>query len=117
MKQPVLLDPALMRPRMDADPCPCAHCARKSARWLWLKRTDEGASLWLTTCSLCWFYTTPWGTENAEGLAELIAATEQRMGRQFARTTDGKLLEAADADRILSAVSITSRIFKAAERK
>jgi len=108
--KPVLLDPATVRPQMD-EPRFCATCKKKSARWLVL--TD---SAWISMCSLCWLYATPWGEQNAEGLAELVVGTEKSLGRQFV-CVDGKLSDFADGDRILSAISLTSRIFKAAERR
>lgn len=115
--KPVLLDPAKVRPRVNDDACVCSKCGQKRARWYALSEARaDGAEAWLTMCSLCWLYASPWGTENADGLAELIDATERQLGRVFTKY-GGKLSSHADTDRILSSISLTSRIFQAADRR
>lgn len=60
-------------------------------------------------CSLCWLYETEWGKERREDIDGMIRAVEART-EAFRKTDDGRLWSCRDADRILGAIAVTSRI-------
>jgi len=113
--RPIPLDPASVRPRMDAEMMPCTACERRVARWYILKRRDP--DLWLSMCARCWLYKSLWGKAYADDIAVLVAAVELRTGKTFQHGEEGKLTQDEDADRILSSIATTARIFHVADRK
>lgn len=113
--KPISMDPGSVRPRADTETMPCTTCHRSTARWYVLKSRDP--DLWLSMCARCWLYESDWGKGQADEIASLVAAVETRMGKPFQHGEDGKLTHVDDADRILSSIAVTARIFHVADRK
>ena len=80
-------------------------CDRLEARWECSEEHSPGP-----VCSLCWLYESEWGKLNREKVDRLISAVEGETGEPFRRRTDGRLWGGCDADRILGAIAVISRI-------
>ncbi len=65
-------------------------------------------------CSLCVLYESPWGCANEKGVAAFVTAVEAERGAMFDRAPDtARLLNPADADRIVAALALSCRVFAA----
>ena len=103
MKRPVLLDAKHVRPiGIGGEKRICVKCLGDSARWRVGKDPNDHF-----LCAYCFLYATPWGEENATGIAELVAATEEAMERKI--SSDGVVFS-DEADRILQAIVLVSGI-------
>lgn len=102
----VFLDPELLRP---LPPSlwghACSECDKRQSVWELPSEARKGAPV----CSLCWLYETEWGKERREDIDGMIRAVEART-EAFRKTDDGRLWSCRDADRILGAIAVTSRI-------
>jgi hypothetical protein len=87
---------------------PCASCGKKRARWMFIPSDEQGA---VSVCGLCWMYESQWGKNRASELAEFKAKVEREIGKSFL-VDKGKLVQFEDADRLLSAIALTSQIFQ-----
>lgn len=81
----------------------CAQCNRRQSCW-----TIETNPI----CSTCYLYSSAWSQTNRTGIDSLIAEVEASVGKMFERDVDGRLARAGDADRILGAIVLTSRLFE-----
>jgi hypothetical protein len=110
--KPLILDPKVMRPLPGALwDISCDMCDKRQARWE--LATPELLSVRKGTpvCSLCWLYESEWGKPRRDDIDHMIADVETEVGREFKRTEDGRLWSCADANRILSSIALTSRLF------
>lgn len=104
----IFLSPALLRPLVPSmRGVSCGTCSRTRAMW----ETGEREFV----CSLCWMYRSTWGLANAEELGRFTGFVEDRMGVVFEKKAD-QLTDCADADRIISAIALTSRMFAAQDK-
>lgn len=87
----------------------CEACDKRQAVWEHTKtiRDRKGECV----CSLCWLYSSGWTEGTADELDVLIQRVEDKMSVQFRRDEDGHLAVCADADRILGAIVMSSRLF------
>lgn len=110
---PIILDPSLMRPLPQSLwGISCEWCDKRQARWeLFLPDMPPDARKGLPVCSLCWLYESYWGEERRTDIDLLVEAVETEISQLFEKRSTGELLHCRDADRILGAVGVTSRIF------
>lgn len=88
----------------------CSLCNRRQSLWECTQTVqDQGGT---PLCSLCFLYHSPWAEEQETGnLDAFIAAVEAHMGKLFVRADDSSLEDCGDADRILSSLVTTTRMF------
>jgi len=105
MKRPVIVDAEWIRPLTSSDETlHCAKCLQPGARWLVGRHPNT--SVW---CAHCFLYDTDWGKKEAQSISELV----EEVGQQgHLATRDGKVAR-DDADRILSAIVMVSKMVKA----
>lgn len=83
----------------------CMQCKREPGRWELAFPGSEG----LVCCSLCFLYRHPSLVEQRERVDAFAAAVESRLGAKFLRDDTGRLLRAADADRLVGGLVLTQR--------
>jgi len=110
--KPLVLDPSLLRPLPQSLwGLACEWCDKRQSRWeLFLPEAPPDARKGLAICSLCWLYESKWGQEKRADLDLFIGAVENEISQPFSKRPTGELLECRDADRILAAIGVTSRI-------
>jgi hypothetical protein len=119
---PLIVDPSRLFPlpqsMWDAS---CDHCDKRQSRWMFVP-VEMGPPVELSgqdslrvkghvICSLCWLYESEWGLKRREHIDAFIRDVELETKAVFARAEDGRLWSCKDADRILGAIALTSRIF------
>jgi len=110
MHKPLILDPRVLRPLPQALwGHACSKCDKTQAVWELFadgptRRKGE------PICSLCWLYESEWGKERRDDVDKMIRAVEVQAEEIFRKELDGRLWSCADADRIMGAISVTSRI-------
>lgn len=107
--KPVEMDSTLLKvlPK-EFQGCACSKCAKLHSRWsIHIPDVDN-----VPVCSLCLMYEFPWGKKREEDLKNFIVEVEGRLGKQMEKTEDGRLTSPEDADRIIGAIVMTSRIFQ-----
>lgn len=67
-------------------------------------------------CSWCFLYESFWGRPVRRHLDALISEIEVGMGKMFERSADARLIRCEDADRVLGAVVLSSRLFRVRDR-
>lgn len=88
----------------------CTYCEKRQSRWTVV---DEQAH---TVCSICYLYQSPWAVDKRKEIDVFIAEVEASLGSPFARNSEGNLSMFEDADRILGAVVMTSRLFEVQDK-
>lgn len=88
---------------------PCASCGKHQARWAFIPADRERGAV--SVCGLCWMYKSEWGKNRAEQLRNFQHAVEREVGTTFL-VDKGKLVRFQDADRLLGALALTSRVFQ-----
>lgn len=112
MHTPLRVSAKELRPRVkEAWGAACAVCDRLQSRWDYLREGD-----YAPICSRCFLYETAWGKAQRENVQGMIHEVERGMESPFFRCADKTLL-CKDADRILSAIALTSRIFDSQDRR
>ena len=111
MPKTIYIDPGTIRPLPKAmQGIGCAVCNRVQSVWERTHvRTQQSGD---PVCSLCWMYETGWGKDNKEALSEFVSEVEDSLSALFKKTEDAKLERCEDADRIMSALVLTTRMFK-----
>jgi hypothetical protein len=119
---PLIVDPNRLFPlpqsMWDAH---CDHCDKRQSRWLFVP-VEMGPPIEINVpgstraaghviCSLCWLYESEWGLKRREHIDAYIREVELESKAVFARAEDGRLWSCRDADRIMGAIALTSRIF------
>jgi len=118
---PLLVAPSFTRPlRLNSRllrPLPqslwnisCSMCDKRQSVWEHVDLDDLGARKGTPVCSLCWLYESEWGKKRREDLDQMIHAVEVEKGEIFRKMADGSLWSCRDADNILGAIAVTSRI-------
>jgi hypothetical protein len=111
--RPIFIDPSVIRPLPQSLwGIYCDWCDKRQSKWeLFLPEAPSNARKGVAICSVCWLYESEWGKKLSEDIALFIAAVEKEISRPFQRREDGALAECRDADRVLGAIAVTSRIF------
>jgi hypothetical protein len=84
---------------------PCTTCRTEAARWETGPRRSPSM-----TCSRCVLYRMSTLKKQRQTIDGLIARTEIRLGRNFARSDTGELIRAEDIDRFVAAIVAAERI-------
>lgn len=110
--KPIYLDPNNIRPLPKSmQGVACSVCNKTQAVWERTRvRTDQQGD---PTCSLCWLYESKWGKDNGDQIGKLVSAVEDKLGRLFKKRDNAQLARCRDADRIMSAIVTTTRLFMA----
>lgn len=104
MRKPVVLTDVNVDPvRTGETPGPCEVCEGES-RWIAGRPTQTRFF-----CAHCFLYETDGGRRDADGIAELVRAVEEKMGRSISR--DGKATR-EHSDRILGAIVMTTKMMR-----
>lgn len=111
--KPLIIHPKFIRPlpqsMWDVN---CAKCDKRQSRWQFFPSdAPEGVKGGVLVCSLCWLYESDWGKNRREDLDQMIRDVETTAEEIFHKTKDGRLWSVRDADRILGAIALTSRMF------
>jgi hypothetical protein len=118
--QPLIVDPSRLYPLPQSMwDSHCDHCDKRQSRWMFVPvdmvpiiQTQPGGRVkGHIICSLCWLYESEWGLKRREALDQMIREVELETMAVFAKTEDGRLFDCKDANRILAAIAMTSRIF------
>ncbi len=137
----LLLDPDRLKPLpKDLWDMPCSSCQRVEAKWAFMPSVPppgaENAATEpepYTLCSLCFLYLSEWGKRRRGEIDKMVAAVEKeltdreldeaaRKGTlppekfaeikvEFPKDEDGKMMSNRDANRILGAIAVSSRMF------
>ncbi len=109
MDKPLILNTNHLRPldKKEWDG-PCSCCGKKQARWMFLPANQEGA---VSICGLCWLYESVWGQNRREEIFKYVRAVEEEIGAVFLKSK-GQLIRFQDADRLLGALALESRMFQ-----
>jgi hypothetical protein len=109
MDKPLILNTDHLRPldRKEWDG-PCMSCGKKQARWMFKPANRDGA---VSICSLCWLYESVWGQNRREEIFKYVRAVEEEIGTAFLKDK-GRLIRVQDADRLLGALALESRMFQ-----
>lgn len=109
MKSALLINSNHLKPllREDWDQC-CASCSKDRARWMFFPKGEEQKRM--PVCALCWLYESSWGKNRKEEIAEFRRSVESEVGKDFLKS-GGQLVRCEDADRLLSAIALTSHLF------
>lgn len=108
---PLIVDTRFLRPLSKAMyDSPCHRCDRRQSRWE--MGPPFGGEVY-TVCSLCFLYESKWGEKRVDQIHVLVDEIEREVGEKFLRGADGRtLLSCKDADRVLAAIAMTSRMFQ-----
>lgn len=87
----------------------CCDCGKRQS--VWEKTSTVGEDKGVPICSLCFLYRSPWAHNKQSMLEEFIIAVEDAAGTFFSKTEDNKLEDCKDADRIMSSLVLTTRLF------
>lgn len=91
----------------------CALCDKRQAVW---EMVAPGVDAQMIVCSFCYLYH-PSNAEMFSRLPQFIEELEKVKSRVFPKNPDGRLTEISDANGILSALVMTSRIFQMRGRR
>lgn len=107
---PMVLDTRMLRPLPEPLwDSSCVNCDRMQSRW---EMGPQGSDECVFVCSLCFLYESQWGQKRRDQLPFLIHDIEAEKGERFLRTPDDRLLSCKDANDILGAIALTSRMFQ-----
>ena len=87
----------------------CCDCGKRQS--VWEKTSTVGDEKGVPICSLCFLYRSPWANGKQADLALFIVVVEETASVLFAKTTDNKMEDCKDADRIMSSIVLTTRLF------
>jgi len=111
--KPLIVDSQYLRPLPKAMwDTACERCDKRQAKWSFLPSEAAPPSGDYPMCSLCWLYESEWGKGRREDLDKMILDVQRAKGRIFQRAKGNKLWSCKDADVILGAIVMTSRIFE-----
>ena len=106
LHKPLIFPPKSLRPLPQSLwDIACEWCNKRQSRWE-IPKGRAGEPL----CSMCWLYESEWAKPRREDVDMLIREVETETGEQFKRLEDGRLWSCEDADRIVGAIAVTSRI-------
>jgi len=112
--EPLIIDPRYIRALPKAlFRSNCVECDRLQAMW---EMGPEGGER-VFICSICFLYESNWGQKRIEQVHDVVQEVEKESGSNFMRDADGdRLLSSKDADGIVGALALTSRMFFAQDR-
>jgi len=120
---PLVLNPAFVRPMPESMwGLACARCDKVQSKWELHEQVQVGDQLevrkeFLPLCALCFLYESNWGQRRRKRLDHLIEEIEQSLGSKFVMDIGGRLAFAAEGDRVLAAIALSSRFaFSMTER-
>lgn len=108
---PLVIDTRFLRPLPKSlwDSA-CHHCDKRQSRW---EMGPPYGGETYTVCSLCFLYESKWGEKRLDQISVLVQEVEAETGEKMLKAADGQsLLSCGDADRILSSIALTSRMFQ-----
>lgn len=113
---PLVVDTRMLRPLDKARfRSKCSNCGQDQAMWEMGPANEPEKCTFV--CSICFLYESKWGEKRRDQIDALADDVEQEKGVRFLRGQDGKqLLACKDADGLLSAIAITSRMFQMQDR-
>lgn len=105
------INPELLRPLPTALlGMPCESCIKHQSVWAYTQSQDQPTGT--AVCSLCWLYKSRWAEEQgSERIEAFIGDVESLLPNKFQRDSSGRVSSIADADRLVSAIALTSRLF------
>lgn len=115
--KPLFVDSRFLRPLAQSMwDCACSSCDKRQSKWDFIPVDNPPPSGGFPMCSLCWLYDSEWGKTRRTEVDVMIKDVEKSRGKAFQRAKGGKLWACKDADGILGAVVMTSRIFEIQDR-
>lgn len=106
---PLTLDSHVLRPLPPALwGMACTWCDKAQASWVHI---SEGEQRETVLCAHCWLYVSEWGRARQVDIEGFLHDVEVQLEQTLPRDTDGRLAYCRDADRVLGAIAVTSRIF------
>lgn len=113
---PLYVDTELLRPFQPKEPIGhCSQCDKLQARWRMIDpgedMNQDGTPKSYVVCAVCFLFESRWGKNRVNRLNGMIARVEAEKKAPMLRDTEGKLMSATDADRILAGIALTSRMF------
>lgn len=115
--EPLLVNPAELRPLPEGmRGVACGFCDKAQAVWertSYVGQQEPG----LFMCSLCWLYASPWAEDRAEDIGAYVSEIEKHQGKLYKKTEDAKLADCLEADGILGALVLSSRLFFVAGKR
>lgn len=87
----------------------CCDCGKRQS--VWEKTSTVGDEKGVPICSLCFLHKSPWANGKQSDLEAFVAAVEESANTFFAKTPDNRLEDCVDADRIMSSIVLTTRLF------
>lgn len=113
---PLEVDPACLHPLPQAMwDISCHICDKRQARWEYHSE-PHAQKKGEPVCAVCWLYDSIWGEGKKSDIDVFIRAVETEASTRFERV-DGRLSMCRDADRILGAIVLTSKMFAIQRRK
>jgi len=89
----------------------CTKCDKQQSRWEFFPKHMDASTRGVPICSVCWLYDSEWAKDKHAAIASMVNEVEAEMASTFQRAQGGRLAFCADADRILGAIAMTSRMF------
>lgn len=113
-KIPAIVNPDRLRPLpSDMWGLACACCDKPIARWAMKAASLPGLPSSdgdiFALCSLCFLYESQWGRNRLTETEKLVKDVEKEIRAKFQRA-QGRLVRPMDADRIMAAIALTSRL-------
>lgn len=110
---PLTIDPRALRPLPPALwGMSCTWCDKAQAKWEYFSGPESTAArMGIVLCAHCWLYTSEWGRKHQSDVEGFLHDVEVQLGKPLPRDAQGKLVHCDDADRVLGAISVTSRVF------
>lgn len=90
----------------------CVKCNKLQSKWC----LDIPNSEITTVCALCVLYEYPWGLRHREQIDEFVSEVEATRGTVLEKSEDGRITSIKDADGIVGAIVLTSRLFHIRDR-
>lgn len=111
--KPLIVDSRFLRPLPQAMwDTACSKCDKRQAKWEFIPSDNPPPSGGYPMCSLCWLYESEWGKARRQDIDAMIRDVEKSKGQIFQRAKGNKLWACKDADPILGAIVMTSRMFE-----
>ena len=112
--KPLLIDSRFLRPLPQSMwDTACVKCDKRQAKWAFTPDDEDlPPSEDYPMCSLCWLYESDWGKERRSDIDAMILDVQKVKGKIFQRAKGNKLWSCKDADSILGAIVMTSRMFE-----
>lgn len=90
----------------------CEKCDKRQAKWAFTPADAPPGAGDYPLCSLCWLYESEWGKQRRDQIDAMIRDVEKTHDKIFQRAKGKKLWSCKDADSILGAIVMTSKMFE-----